>query len=400
MTQQPTRICILGGGFGGLYTALRLSQLPWERQSKPEIVLIDRNDHFLFLPLLYELITGELQAWEIAPPFQSLLAGTGIRFHQGEVETIDVDQKSVQLRDGAAFSYDRLVLAFGGEAPLNQIPGEKEHAFSFRSIADASRLKDRLERLQSSDAEKIRVAIVGAGYSGVELACKVADLLGERGRIRLIDLSDRILRNSTEFNREAAQKSLDARKIWVDLETSVDGLTADSIALTYKNTTDTIPVDVVIMTIGTRVAEVITALPLKHNQRGQIVVTPTLQAIDRPEVFALGDIADCKDSDGQQVSPTAQTALQQADYVSWNIWASLSDRPTLPFRYFHLGEMMTLGQDNATLTALGIKLDGVPASVIRKLVYLYRMPTLDHQLQVGLNWLARPIYSLLSTTEK
>lgn len=400
MTQQPTRICILGGGFGGLYTALRLSQLPWDDQTKPEITLIDRSQHFLFLPLLYELITGELQAWEIAPSFQQLLAGTGVRFHQGEVGAIDISQKSVQLRDGEAFSYDRLVLACGGETPLDQIPGEQEYAFSFRSIADANRLKQRLEALQASDAEKIRVAIVGAGYSGVELACKVADLLGQKGRIRLIEQGDRILRNSTDFNQAAAQTALSDRGIWVDLETSVDALTTDNIALTYKNKTDTIPVDAVVITVGTRVAEAIAALPLKHNQRGQLLVTPTLNAIDQPDVFALGDIADCKDAEGQQVPNTAQTALQQADYVGWNIWAALLDKPTLPFRYLHLGEMMTLGKDNATLTALGIKLDGLPASVLRKLVYLYRMPTLDHQLRVGLNWLTRPIYSVLSTPHR
>ena len=83
MTQQQPRICILGGGFGGLYTALRLSQLPFSKTEKPEIVLVDRRDRFLFVPLLYELLTGELQTWEIAPPFAELLQNTGVRFCQG-----------------------------------------------------------------------------------------------------------------------------------------------------------------------------------------------------------------------------------------------------------------------------------------------------------------------------
>jgi NADH dehydrogenase len=93
---------------------------------------------------------------------------------------------------------------------------------------------------------------------------------------------------------------------------------------------------------------------------------------------------------------TAQAAFQQADYTAWNIWATLSDRPLLPFRYQQLGEMMTLGIDNATLTGLGVKLDGSLAAVARRLAYLYRMPTLDHQLKVGFNWLARPIIEILS----
>ena len=100
MTEQPTRICILGGGFGGLYTALRLSQLPWEKASKPEIVLVDKSDRFVFTPLLYELLTGELQTWEIAPPFAEILNNTEVRFRQGAVTGIDVEQHRVYLQDG------------------------------------------------------------------------------------------------------------------------------------------------------------------------------------------------------------------------------------------------------------------------------------------------------------
>ena len=140
MTQQPARICILGGGFGGLYTALRLSQLPWTKQEKPEIILVDRSDRFLFSPLLYELMTGELQTWEIAPPFEELLAGTGVRFHQGIVTGIDLSAKHVQLQDGHALPYDRLVVSLGGETPLDLVPGSAEYALPFRSIADAYRL--------------------------------------------------------------------------------------------------------------------------------------------------------------------------------------------------------------------------------------------------------------------
>lgn len=398
MTQA--RICILGGGFGGLYTALRLSQLPWLPQSKPEIVLVDRSDRFLFSPLLYELMTGELQTWEIAPPFEEVLAGTGVRFYQGSVSSIDVAAKRVELQDGPAFEYDRLVLALGGETPLDRVSGALEYALPFRSVADAYRLEERLRVLAESDRDRIRVAIVGAGYSGVELACKLSDRLGERGRIRIVELTDQILRTSTDFNREAAQKALDDRGIWLDLETSVEALTADSISLLYKGTTDTIPVDLVLWTIGTRVADVLNDLPLKKNPRGQLVVTPTLQVVDQPEIYALGDLADCKDADGQQVPGTAQAALQQADYAGWNIWASLSDRPLLPFRYQYLGEMMTLGTDNATLTAMGIKLNGPLASVMRRLTYLYRMPTFEHQVRVGLNWLTQPVRSLLTEIDR
>ncbi|MEH2292832.1 NAD(P)/FAD-dependent oxidoreductase [Nostoc sp.] len=396
MTQQTSRICILGGGFGGLYTALRLSQLPWESTQKPEIVLVDQSDRFLFSPLLYELLTGELQTWEIAPPFEELLQGTGVRFYQGVVSGIDIDQQRVNIQEGPEIPYDRLVLALGGETPLDLVPGATSYAYTFRTISDAYRLEERLRFLEESDADKIRVAIVGAGYSGVELACKLADRLGERGRFRIIEIADQILRTSPEFNREAAKKAIEARGVFLDLETKVELIEQNSISLEYKSQVDTIPVDLVIWTVGTRVAPVVKSLPLKQNQRGQISTTSNLQVFDHPEIFALGDLADCHDAEGQQVPATAQAAFQQADYTAWNIWATLTNRPLLPFRYQQLGEMMALGIDNATLTGLGIKLDGRLAYVARRIAYLYRLPTLDHQLKVGFNWLVRPIIETLS----
>ncbi|PLZ88197.1 NAD(P)/FAD-dependent oxidoreductase [Fischerella thermalis] len=396
MSEHKTRICILGGGFGGLYTALRLSQLPWESLPKPEIVLVDQSDRFVFSPLLYELLTGELQTWEIAPPFEELLTDTGVRFYQAAVSGIDTQQRRVYLQDGSEIGYDRLVLALGGETPLDIVPGATCYAYPFRTVTDVYHLEERLRVLEESDTDKIRVAIVGGGYSGVELACKLADRLGSRGRFRLIELTDQILRTSPEFNREAARKALEERGIFIDLETRVEAIAQDTISLEYKGQVDNIPVDLVIWTVGIRVSPVVRNLPLKQNQRGQITTTPTLQVLDHPEIFALGDLAECRDAEGQLVPATAQAAFQQADYAAWNIWANLTHRPQIPFRYQHLGEMMALGTDNATLTGLGIKLEGSLAYVARRLAYLYRMPTLDHKLKVGFNWLARPIIETLS----
>ncbi|MEM1168480.1 MAG: NAD(P)/FAD-dependent oxidoreductase [Cyanobacteria bacterium P01_H01_bin.35] len=397
MTEQTQRICILGGGFGGLYTALRLVQFPWEPSKKPEIILIDQGDRFLFAPLLYELITGELQTWEIAPPFEELLANTDIRFCQGVVSGIDINQQQVQLENGQAFSYDRLVLAMGGDTPIEIVPGAAEYAIPFRTVNDAYRLQEKLRILEASDREKIRIAVVGGGYSGVELACKLADRLPERGRIRLVERNEMILRTSPDFNREAASKALSERNIWIDLETEVESIEATQISLKYKEQVDTIPVDIVLWTVGTKVAPVVESLPLTKNQREQIITSATLQVQDDNKIFALGDLADCQDADGQKVPTTAQVAIQQSDYVAWNIWASLTGRPLLPFRYLALGEMMALGLDNATLTSLGVKLDGQIANLARRLVYLYRLPTLEHQIKVGFNWIVNPIQEMLSS---
>ncbi|NEP38888.1 MAG: NAD(P)/FAD-dependent oxidoreductase [Okeania sp. SIO2G4] len=397
MTEKSQRICILGGGFGGLYTALRLIQFPWQPSEQPEIILIDQRDRFLFAPLLYELVTGELQTWEIAPPFEELFTNTNIRFCQGVISEIDINQQQVKLENGQAFSYDRLVLAMGGETPMEMVKGAAEYAIPFRTIDDAYRLQEKLRVLEASDREKIRVAIAGGGYSGVELACKLADRLQDKGRIRLVERSDMILRTSPEFNREAASQALSERNIWIDLETEIESIEANQISLKYKGQVDTIPVDIVLWTVGTKVAPVVKSLPLKKNQRDQIITSATLQVQDNTQIFALGDLADCQDADGQKVPTTAQVAIQQSDYVAWNIWASVTGRPLLPFRYQPLGEMMALGLDNATLTSLGIKLDGQVAHLARRLVYLYRLPTLDHQMKVAFNWIVNPIQEALSS---
>ncbi len=394
---SKSRICIVGGGFGGLYTALRLSEFPWQEEDKPEITLIDKSDRFLFSPLLYELITEEMQSWEIAPPFAELLAHTGIIFQQGSVTNIDVEAKQVTLQDETTIGYDKLVISTGGRTPVDMVPGAKEHALPFRSLKDAYRLQEELRLLEESDLDRIRVAVVGGGYSGVELACKLADRLGEKGRIRIIDRGTQILDDSTEFNRETAIKALNKNQIWQDLETEVERVEADSITLIYKGQKDTIPVDIVLWTVGNQVSELIQRLPLPQNDQGLLEIEPTLLVKGRDDIFALGDAAYGYDSDGKFLPATAQVAFQQSDYCAWNIWASATNRPLLSFRYQPLGEMMTLGTANATINGLGLKLDGPAAYIARRLIYLYRLPTLKHQLTVGFNWITQPLVELLSS---
>jgi NADH dehydrogenase len=391
-----SRICILGGGFGGLYTALRLHQLAWEHGNKPQITLIDRQPNFLFTPLLYELVTGELQTWEIAPAYEELFKGTDIRFIRGSVDKVDRANQAAVLDDGTVVPYDRLVLALGCETPSESVPGVKEHAIAFRSLQDAHKLDAKLRLLEETSDDRIRVAIVGAGYSGVELACKLADRLKERGRIRLIQSRDTILPNAPEFNRSAALKALEQRGVWIDLETTVSEVTDTSIGLIYKGQTDIIPAEVVMWTVGNQVSPAINGFELPLNEQGKISVNELLQVKENPDIFALGDAAAIVDPEGKSTPTNAQAAFQQSDFVAWNIWSSLTDRPLLPFKYTDIGEMMTLGSDNAVLSGLGLKLDGPLAYLTRRLVYLYRLPTLEHQLKVGFNWLTQPLVKLLS----
>ncbi len=396
MTQPASspRVVILGGGFAGLYAALKIDELAWEE--KPSILLADQRDRFVFAPLLYELLTGELETWEIAPLYVDLLANTCVQFQQLSVAGVDVDNRMVYFNGADPRPYDYLVLALGGETPLDIVPGAADHALPFRSVDDAYRLKQKIQQLEESERDRIRVAVVGGGYSGVELACKLSDRLGERGRVRIIELSDKILGSSTEFNRAAANKALEDRKVWIDTETKVSQVEAESISLEYRGQVDEIPVDVVLWTVGTKVSDMVTHMPLEKNEQQKLLTTPTLQTRNHPEIFALGDVAVTHDASGDLVPITAQAALQEAQFAAWNIWASATGRPLLPFRYQHLGEMLSLGTDNATLTGLGVTLEGPMAHVARRLAYLYRMPTLDHQVKVGLNWVTRPIRDLLA----
>ena len=254
----------------------------------------------------------------------------------------------------------------------------------------------KLRILEESNLDKIRVAIVGGGYSGVELACKVADRLGEKGRVRIINRGTQILNNATDFNREAAMKALEERQIWLDLETEVAKVEAEEIELIYKGQVDTIPVDLVLWTVGNQVSTLTEELNLEKSDRGLLKIQNTLQVVNHDDIYALGDIAECRDEKGNSLPATAQVAFQQSDFCAWNIWAQINHKPLLPFRYQALGEMMALGVDGASVSGLGLQLDGSLAYIARRLIYLYRLPTLKHQLTVGLNWITQPLVELLS----
>lgn len=385
------KIVILGGGFGGLYTALRLIQLNWTQQ--PQITIIDKNDRFVFSPLLYELITEEMQSWEVAPPYVDLLANTPIQYIQDTVTDINLNTQEVTLTNSTV-TYDRLVVALGGITPDDMVKGAKEYAIPFRSLENAYKLKEKLRILENSDKEFIRVAVIGGGYSGIELALKIADRLGKRGKIRIIDRNEDILSNSAEFNQKTAKKALFDHKIWLDLETDIVEIEENQISIEYKHKIDTIPVDIVLWTVGTKPVKIINKLSLPQTPQGKIKINPYLQVEDYPEISSMGDLVECYDQDGNILPNTAQVAFQQSDYCAWNIWASIEEKPLLPFQYQPLGEMLALGKDNATLSGLGISLNGDLAYLARRLVYLYRLPTFEHQLAVALNWITNPLSKL------
>jgi len=340
-----------------------------------------------------------MQEWEIAPTFAELLVDTGIQFVQGLVTDIDFVTKQVEVNIGqrSFIEYDRLVLAIGGETPMDLVDGAAEYAIPFRNLNDFYRLNSKLELLEASNRDKIRVCIAGGGSSGVELACKIADRLQnrakERGRVRLVDRNPKILANSTDANRTIAELALSQRGVWTDLNTRVSQITDGEITLDYADGSDTLPIDILLWTVGSTFSKMLQNLPVKHNQQGAIATESTLQIKGYADVFAIGDIASL---DGNHLPATAQVAFQQSQYCAWNIWASLNQKPLVNFSYIPLGEFISLGIDGAVASIFGkFSIDGLPAHLVRRFAYLLRMPTLQHQWKIGTHWLTKPLIEIL-----
>ncbi|XP_058731092.1 alternative NAD(P)H-ubiquinone oxidoreductase C1, chloroplastic/mitochondrial-like [Vicia villosa] len=452
---KKPRVCILGGGFGGLYTALRLESLQWPKDKKPHIALVDQSERFVFKPLLYELLSGEVDEWEIAPRFSDLLANTGVQFLKDRVKVLQPSDHlrangsnastrggTVHLESGLHIEYDWLVLALGSEAKLEVVPGAVEFAIPFSTLEDARKVNNRLTILERKTFGKtkdhqISVAIVGCGYSGIELAATVAERLQNRGIVRAINNETTICPTAPPGNREAALKVLSSRKVELLLGYFVNSIRRAS-ELDSTNTPtgvnesiETVPdfekyilelqpaergvqrriveADLVLWTVGSKpplphleYSDVPFVIPL--NARGQAETDETLRVKGHPRIFALGDSSALRDSNGRILPATAQVAFQQADFTGWNLWAAINGRPLLPFRFQNLGEMMTLGRSDAAITPSfieGLTLEGPVGHTARKIAYLMRLPTDEHRLKVGISWFTKSAVesvSLLQST--
>ena len=400
---NPIRISILGGGFGGLYTALYLQRFSLFKSNRCQVTLIERKDHLVFTPLLYELVTDELQAWEIGPSYKKLLKNTNINFCQGIIQGVDLENRQVkwQADNSEEFAigeeildYDYLVLAVGAQMRLEGVPGAANYAYCFRTVADAERLKERLRWLENSDRKLIQVAVVGGGPSGVELACKLADRLGGRGQVRLIERGNELLKTFSQYSRAAAGRALSKRRVEVDFDTSIEAVESDKITILCGDKIKHLSVDLVLWTVGTRAIDWVQKLPCPHNNWGQLLTLPTLQLVDYPEVLALGDLAEIQYNPQKQIPATAQVAYQQAACAAKNLDRAVRGKRLQNFHYLHLGEMLTLGKGAAVVSSFALKIDGRLASIIRQFVYLQRLPTIRHQLQVLRHWILKWVRGL------
>lgn len=395
------RICIVGGGFGGLYTALKLSQLPWGSQGPPQIMLIDKRDKFVFLPLLYELAADTASLGEVAPTYRSLVEGSSISFLQADAVSVDVEGRSISVigakcddLDGAVVrdapdqsrdvAFDRLVLALGAVAATTLVPGVEENSIPFYTVEDSYRLQKELRRLKArgSTSTLPKVVVAGGSVCGIEVATTVASTLGkDRCRVTVIAKGDEVLAGAAVGNQQAGKDRL--RKLGVDVmtKTIVTEVKPGSVMVQTSSSggdseTFEIDSDLTIWTVGSKPAALSSASPpLSVDKKGKIIVDNLMAAEGgQGAVYCLGDMAAVQ---GQTYKATAQVAMQQAEVVAWNLWAPTSGRPPLPFKYSDLGEMLTLGGVDGALSTLNalISLRGPIAAVARRAVYTLRMPT-------------------------
>ena len=396
MDNQKTRVVIVGGGFGGLFTALDLG-------SGYDVSLISDADHFLFTPMLYEYLSGEVEEWHIAPAFKELL-DEGVNLIRDEVIDVDVKAQTIRLKERSEpLQYDVLVLAVGGVTNFAGVAGAAGHAIPFRKIAHADRLRqvmvDALDHvppdLPPQDTRRaLTFAVVGAGASGVELSTKMADLLRDafkrrslRGepRVLVIEMGDKIVPGMGAEIREFVEQALRASRVEVHTLTRVVSVTDKTLVFEHDGVRTEIDTAGVVWAGGVRMNPLIENLAVEKTSRGLLVVTPTLQLISHEKIFAVGDIAFFKDA-SPTLAGTAQLALQQAGLVARNIKALLEGDELQTKHFEELGEAVSLGTERAAVLAGGKAFGGPLARQARFALYTARLPTWHHRLRVGASW--------------
>jgi NADH dehydrogenase len=330
--------------------------------------------------LLYELLSHELQEWEVAPQYSQLVSHNGICWLQDEVVSIDRTNHILKTRSGERVPWRQLVIATGSQPNDFGIPGVEEHSRGFRNLSDVRELRQRIQDLVRERRANAALAIVGAGPTGVELSCKLADLLNGTARIHLIEKGDSILPNSSAFNRERASAALERKDVCLHLNTDVARVEADRVVFAKG---EEIEHQGLIWTAGSQV-NLPSVQPLPKSHRGRLVVNADLRLQDSCDVFAIGDIA----SNGDHPAPAnAQVAMQQGKAVGDAIAALQAGEEPQTFEFQDRGEMLSLGIGDATLTGLGITLAGPLAFQLRRATYLTRMPGVSVGVRSAGAWL-------------
>ncbi|HEY4483735.1 MAG TPA: NAD(P)/FAD-dependent oxidoreductase [Candidatus Paceibacterota bacterium] len=394
VTMVVMRIVIIGGGFGGVYTAGHLNRLLKNHQ-EVEIILINKTNYFLFTPLLHEVATGSLSPASIAEPLREIFRKTKVKFYQGEATKIDEESQTVYI-DNCSLTYDYLVLATGTETHLRHI--DHKEIFELKNLKDAINLRNQIiDVIENANHEKnphtkdslTNFVIVGAGATGVELSAELSDFIygtiikkyypdnctANDIKIYLLHSDNTILSYLNSKIQKYATKILKKKNIVLKTNTKVESIYNKVITL---DNGETIKAHTTIWTAG-----VIPNHLYTHEEKiKRIAVNDFLQTEKYPNIFVVGDIA-------KQESPApmlAQVATQEAKTVANNILALIKNKNLKPFKFKSQGTLLSLGSWRATGEIFGIHIHGRFTWWLWRTVYLFKFLSWRKRFRIMLEW--------------
>jgi NADH dehydrogenase len=402
---HPTRIVILGGGFGGLYAAIELEKRLAGRDDV-EITLINRENFFLFTPMLHEVAAGDLDLATIVNPVRKLLRRT--QFFCGEVHSIDLRRHMLTVSHGAeahmhTLGFDHLVIGLGSVPNFHGLPGLEENALAMKTLGDAIDLRNRaLACLEEADFEccasqrerLLTFVVAGGGFAGIETAASLNDFLHEAiefyrnlkpemirvvvahsGKVILPELREKL---GLYAQRRLQEKNIDVRTE-VRLVKYENGVAHFSDGSAVQSNT-------IVWTAGTSPNPLLEQLPCVR-ERGRVAVNEFLQVPEFPGVWALGDCAFVLDQHtGKPHPPTAQHALRQGRTLARNIVAAIDGKPMRAFSFRTLGQLASLGRRCGVANILGVNFSGFIAWWLWRTIYLAKLPGLEKKIRVALDW--------------
>ncbi len=409
--KTPKRILIVGGGFAGLTVAMELER-KLGRDPSVEITLINRENFFLFTPMLHEVAASDLDLTTIVNPVRKMLRR--VNFLAGEVEQIDLEQKRVIVSHGFdhhphTLEFDFLVFGLGSVTNTYGLPGVQEHALTMKSLGDAMRVRNRvIAHLEEADSDccgktdsLLTFVVAGGGFAGVETVAAINDfvrravrsyphLTGDLLRVILIHSGPVILPELEESLGVYAQKILAARQIEIRLKTKIESFSGEAIRLTDGTM---IPTNMLVWTAGTSPNPLLETIPCA-KEGGRLLVTEFLELQSWPGVWALGDCSAIPDGrTGKFHPPTAQHALRQGKIAAHNVIAFIRGTEKKRFDFSTIAQLATIGRRTGVANILGINFSGFIAWWLWRTIYLFKLPRFEKKLRVALDWTLDLIFS-------
>ena len=403
--KSHTKILILGGGFGGVYTAMALEKF-LKRDTSVEIALVNKENYLVFQPMLPEVISGSIGILDTITPIRRLCPRTNL--YTREVESIDLKNRLVTTSSGirprpSHLEYDQIVIALGNVTSFAGQSGLQEHALPFKYLGDALVLRNHIiHALEEADIERdpevrrslLTFVVAGGGFSGVEAVAELNDFIREAsGSFRninpreihtvLLHGASLILPELPDGLARFAQNLLQRRGVDIRLNTRLAGATAEFALLEDG---ERIPAKTLVSTVPSAPNPLVADLPCK-KEKDKIVVNEFLEVPDFPGVWALGDCAWVPDyKTGHACPPTAQHAIREAKCLANNLVATMRGKVKKRFAFDVLGKLGALGHHSAVGEVLGFKISGFLAWLMWRAVYLMKLPRLDRKIRVATDW--------------